>query len=329
MITAISLDGKILWQVENGDAWEGSYPGTRSTPTIDGDRLYHQSPIGNVICLDAKTGKRIWTVNVLERFGAENTQWALAESVTIDGDHVLSGPGGPQTAVVALNKLTGETVWQSESTGDKTSYTTPNVIECGGMRIVLTMNAKAFIGVNADTGKLLFRHPFSTEYDIHALKPIFHNGQVFISGGYGTTGSEMLKLNVTGDSASVELVWASKELDSQHGGVILLDGYLYGAAHKFNNGKWICLDWATGDVKWAEREFKRGSLTYADGMLYLLSERNNVGLLRANPEAFELVSQFSLPPGGEGQSWAHPVVSGGRLYIRYDTLLHAYKVKAE
>jgi len=328
LISAINMDGNVQWQVANGAAYTASYPGTRGTPTIDGERLYHQSPVGNTICLNAKTGKKIWSVNSLETFQAKNLQWALAESLLIDGDRVITCPGGNAASVAALDKLTGETVWKAESTGEKTNYATPSLVEYDGLRMILTMSAKGFIGVNADTGELLFRHRFETKYDINALKPIFHNGQVFISGGYGTTGSEMLKVTVQGDGASVQKVWGSRKLDNQHGGVVLLDGHLYGAAHSFNNGKWICLEWATGDMKWAERGVGKGSLTYADGMFYLMSERSNVGLAQASPQGLEMVSQFRLPSGGKGASWAHPVVCGGRLYIRHDVRLFAYNVKA-
>jgi outer membrane protein assembly factor BamB len=201
--------------------------------------------------------------------------------------------------------------------------------------MILTMSAKGFIGVNADTGKLLFHHPFETKYDINALKPIFHDGQVFISGGYGTTGSELLALTVQGDSASVQKVWGSRELDNHHGGVLLIDGFLYGAAHSFNRGKWICLDWKTGEMKWAEygvggrnERNRKGAGTYADEMLYQMSEDMYVGLARISPAGLEIVSQFQLPPGSKDKSWAHPVVCGGRLYIRHDFRLFAYNVKA-
>ena len=328
LISAIDMDGNVKWQVPNGPEWTTDYPGTRGTPTIDGDRLYHQSPIGNIVCLNAVTGKEIWSGNSLDTFQADNIKWALAESLLIDGDRVICCPGGKGASVAALNKMTGETVWTSESTGDKTSYATPAFVEYNGLRMILTMNAKAFIGVNADTGKLLFRHPFETKYDINVLKPIFHEGLVFISGGYGTTGSEMLKVAVQGDNASVEEVWASRELDNQHGGVIFLDGYLYGAAHSFNNAKWVCLDWSKGEVQWAERAVGKGSSTYADGMFYLMNEKSTVGLAKGSPEGLEVVSQFRLPSGGRGASWAHPVVCGGRLYIRHDFRLFAYNVKA-
>ncbi|MFV1968202.1 MAG: PQQ-binding-like beta-propeller repeat protein, partial [Pirellulaceae bacterium] len=328
MISAIDLRGNIQWQAANGSAYEREYPGTRGTPTIDGDRLYHQSPMGNIVCLKASDGTQMWTANSLQRFNAPNLKWALAESLVIDGDRVITCPGGDEVSVAALDKMTGETVWKAEGTGEKTSYATPSIAETNGMRMILTMNAKSFIGVNADTGKLLFRHPFETKYDINALQPIFHDGHVFVSGGYGTTGSDLLKVTVEGDRASVELVWRSRELDNRHGGVVLLDGHLYGAADSFNGAKWICLDWKTGDMKWAERGVGKGSLTYADGMLYTMSEKRLVGLAKATPEGFELVSKFRIPSGGSGATWAHPVVCGGRLYIRHDDKLFAYNVKA-
>jgi outer membrane protein assembly factor BamB len=328
MISAIGLDGQLRWQVENGEAWTKSYPGTRGTPTIDGDRLYHQSPVGNLICVVAKTGEPVWAVNTLETFDAENIEWALAESLLIDGEHVICCPGGKLASVAALNKRNGEIAWITESTGDKAGYGSPRLVEHGGLRMILTMTAKAVIGVDADSGRLLFRDPYETQYDVNAMMPLFHEGRVFVSTGYRGTGARLLQLNIQGADVSVKHVWESDQLDNQHGGVLLLDGYLYGSAHQFNGARWVCLDWQTGEAKWSERAIGRGSLTYADGLFYLYSERSRVGLARATPEAFELISEFELPPGGQGQSWAHPVVCGGRLYLRYDDRLHAYRVRS-
>lgn len=335
MISAIDMDGNIKWQVENGAAWTASHPGTRGTPTIDGDRLYHQSPVGSVICLNAKTGDKIWSINSLETFHAENITWALAESLLIDGDRVICCPGGPEASMVALNKMTGEVVWKAESTGDKTAYATTSLVEFGGLRIIFAMTAKALVGVDAENGRLLFKHPFETEYDANSMMPLFSNGHVFISGGYGTTGSELLKVVVQGDKASVEKVWGSRDLDNHHGGVLLIDGFLYGAAHQFSKGQWICLDWKSGETKWAaygvggrnERK-RKGSSTYADGLMYMLSEDQHVGLTKISPAGLEIISEFSLPEGSRDPSWAHPVVCGGRLYIRHDNRLFAYNVKA-
>jgi outer membrane protein assembly factor BamB len=328
-VTAMDLDGHIQWQTPAGDAWTGGYPGARGTPTIDGDRLYHESPLGQVVCLNTKTGQELWSVNILKEFDAANITWALAESVLIDGEHVICCPSGKKGSVVALDKNTGKTVWAAKTTGDLANYATPVLIEYQGLRILLTMNQKALIGVNADNGDVLFRYPHETKYDINATSPIFHDGRIFITSGYGS-GSEMLKLVVTGKKASVETVWQSKELDNHHGGVILWDGCLYGAAHQSNGGRWICLAWKDGTKKYAEKGVGKGSLTFADGMLYCWGEKNGpVGLVPATPEKHEPVSRFAVTPGGDGPTWAHPVVCGGRLYLRHGNVLHAYDVRAE
>jgi len=326
VVTALRLDGQAEWQRDNGPAWTGSYPGTRSTPTIDGDRLYDESPLGQVTCYKAKTGEKLWSRNILDEFGSKNIQWALAESVLIDGPRVICSPGGPNTAVVALDKMTGETVWQSPTAqGDLAGYCSPTLVEYQGLRMIFVMTARGVIGVNAEGGELLFRFPHKTQYDINVEKPIFRDGMLFFTSGY-SSGSVMLKLTVDGGNVSVEEAWRNKDLDNHHGGVLLLDGYLYGSDMRT---KWVCLDWKTGQTMYAERGVGKGSLTSAEGMLYVLSEKHRVGLAPATPEKHEVVSRFELPEGGEGNSWAHPVVCGGRLYLRHGDFLYAYDVKAK
>ncbi len=279
-----------------------------------------------------KSGKEVWGLNILKEFGAANLTWALAESVLIDGARVICCPGGPKTAMVALDKQTGKTIWASKSAGEKAGYATATIAEHQGLRIVLTMTEKAVIGVNADDGELLFRHPHETSYQVNATTPIFHDGTIFITSGYGS-GSEMLKLKVEGKKASVERIWEAKQLDNQHGGMVLLDGYLFGSAHMAkgaNRAPWMCLEWKTGKVMYAAKGVGRmGSLTYADGMLYTLSEDRVMGLVEAKPADHKLVSKFELPKGGEGKSWAHPVVCAGRLYLRHGDVLFAYDVRAQ
>lgn len=328
IITALDLDGKVVWQAANGDAWTKDFPGTRGTPTIDGDRLYHESPIGNVICMNAKTGEEIWSLNILDKFAGENIKWALAESVIIDGPHAICCPFGEKASIVALDKMTGEVVWAAEGTGDKAGYATPAVIEYGGLRMVVTMNQKAVVGVDADSGKLLFRHPHETKYDVNALLPVFHDGQIFVASGYGS-GAQMIKLTVDGKNVSTEQVWVNKKFDNHHGGVILQDGFVYGANAR---GQWMCVDWKTGETKWAEKGIGKGSVSFADGLLYGFNENQNkrtVGLIKPNPEAYEEISSFQIPEGGKGNSWAHPVIIGGRLYLRHGDFLFVYNVKAK
>ena len=328
-VTALDLDGKVRWTFNEYPAFVGHLLGTRGTPTIDGDRLYYETPLGDLFCLEAKTGKKIWGLNILEKFGGEVIRWALAESLLIDGNNVICSPCGPNTAMVALDKMTGKTVWKSATAeGDLAAYSSPILAEYGGLRIIFNMTAKALIGVNADSGKLLFRFPHETTFEANVANPIFHDGHVFISSGYGTTGSVLVKLTVDGEKVTAEKVWNSRELDNHHGGVILVDGYLYGASHRFNKAQWICLDWKTGEMKYADKGVGKGSATYAEGMLYTLSSSHFMGLVKATPERHELISKFEIPPLGKSTSRSHPVVRGGRLYIRHNKFLYAYDIKA-
>jgi len=327
VITAMDMDGRLRWQVKNGRAWTGSQPGSRGTPTIDGDRLYHENPHGDVVALDAKTGKKIWGVNILQKFHSRNIDWALAESLLVDGDRVICRPGGPEVSFVALDKRTGDVVWTAPSSGDLAGYSSTTLAECRGLRILLALASKALIGANADTGELLFRFEHQSPFDENITMPVYHDGHVFIS--TRTTGSVMLRIDVDGTRASVEEVWRNTDLDNQHGGVVLVDGYLYGSSHVRNNGKWIALDWNTGRTMYVEEGVGgKGSLTYADGMLYALGEHGTMGLLKAIPAGHEIISRFRVPRGGQGPTWAHPVVCGGRLYVRHSDLLYAYDVKA-
>lgn len=326
VVTALNMEGKILWQKENGRAWNEPHPGTRGTPTVDGDRVYHESAHGDVACLNAETGEKLWQRNILEEFGSENITWGLAESVLIDGERVICCPGGTETSMVALDKNTGEMIWKAPSAdGDLAGYASPTLIEYKGLRLIVTLTSKAMIGVHAETGDLLWRFPHESHADENVLMPLFQDGHIFVS--TLEAGSVKWKLNVEGNKASVSEVWRSKELDSHHDAVVLIDGYIYGASRVYNKLLWVCLDWETGEKQYAVKGVGRGSVTCADGMLYTLSEKGAMGLARATPEEFEVVGRFDVPKHGEGPYWAHPVVCGGRLYIRHSDYLYAYDVR--
>ncbi len=325
VVIALNLDGKVLWKVKNGKPWTGDRPGSRGTPTVDGNRLYHQSPHGDLISLNAKTGDIIWGFNIIEKFNSKIPRWALAESLLVDGDHLISSPGGPQTCVVALNKNNGSVIWKAPGIGERASYSSPFLFEYKGLRIITTLTAKSFIGVNADTGELLWRIKHEAYADENVMVPIFHNGYVFIS--TLKTGSVKWKLNVIDDKVSLEEIWRIEELDNHHGDVILVNGNLYGASTFRNRNLLVCLDWQTGRNKYMDKCVGKVSLTYADGMLYALSINGVMGLVRPTPVGHELVSSFEIPKGGKGNSWAHPVVCGGRLYIRHGEFLYAYILK--
>jgi outer membrane protein assembly factor BamB len=325
VVIALNLDGKVLWKVKNGKSWTGAYPGSRSTPTIDGNRLYHQNPHGDIICLNAKTGDIIWGFNIIEKFNSKIPRWALSESLLVDGDHLISCPGGPQTCMVALDKTNGSVVWKAPSTGELAGYASTTLFEYKGLRIITTLTSRSLIGVNADTGALLWRIKHESPYDENIMKPIFHDGEVFIS--TPLTGSVKWKLNIKDGKVSLRRRWRTLQFDNHHGGVILVNGNLYGSSTARNSNLLVCLDWKTGRIRYMDMCVGKVSLTCADGMLYALSIDGLMGLVQPTPVGHRLVSHFKIPKGGKGKSWAHPVVCGGRLYIRHSDFLYAYSMK--
>ena len=326
VVTAMDLTGKIQWRTPCGKAWTAQYPGTRGTPTIEDDRLYYETPLGDLVCLDATTGKKIWGVNILSKFKGKNIFWALSESLLIDGDRLICSPGGSAGGLVALDKKTGKVVWACK-TGDQAGYASPIVVEYKGLRIIVTLTLKAMIGVEAQTGKLLWRVEHLSYADENILQPIYHDGHVFVS--TVAAGSRKWKINVQGKTASVREVWRTKKMDNHHGGVVLLDGHLYGSSCAFNRNKWICLDWVSGKAMYVNPGVGKGSLTVADGMLYILAKDGTMGLVLPSPRSHTVVSSFGLPKGGKGPWWAHPVVCDGRLYLRHAETLYAYDVRAK
>jgi outer membrane protein assembly factor BamB len=327
VITALDLDGKLKWTARNGPAYRREKPGTRSTPTIDDGRLYHENADGDIVCLEAGTGSKIWSLNILDKFDGRNITWALAESLLVDGDNVICTPGGQTVGIAALNKNTGRTVWTCKGINDKPGYSSPIVFEFKGLRQIVVLMAQSVVGVNAENGRLLWRVKHVTPFDENINTPIYHNGCVFVCSR--TTGSRLFRLNVDGEKASVEQVWKSELLESQHGGIILLDGYLYGSCRTGSLGPWACLDFKTGRRMYAEAGIGTGSLTYADGLIYAFNQSGTVALVRPTPHAFQIISRFSIPKGGKGPTWAHPVVCNGRLYIRHGNFLYCYDVKAD
>jgi len=325
LVTALDLTGKPLWHTENGPAWTGAVPGARCTPTLDRGRVYHLNGQGSLVCLDAKTGAKRWGRDLVAELGGRAGGYGYAESPIIDGERLICSPGGG-TAMVALDAATGQTVWKSPSAGEPAGYATPVLATCQGLRLLLTMSENGLVGVNADSGDLLFqfRH-VNPRYVANCVTPVYHDGHVFISCGYGV-GSVLLKLTVEGAKASVEPAWTSQALDNRHGGVILLDGFLYGASQESSKGKWCCLEWATGKLAYTAEGVGEGSVVAAQGMLYILSERGKMGLVKATASGHEVLSQFSLPADVRGPSWGHPVVCGGRLYIRHGDRLYTYDI---
>ncbi|MCL2005043.1 MAG: PQQ-like beta-propeller repeat protein [Planctomycetaceae bacterium] len=330
IVYCFDLDGKLLWETETGPAWTAqNYPGTRSTPTVDGEYVYDLSPLGELVCLTVDKGEIVWSRNILTDFEGENIIWGISESLRIDGDKLYCAPGGKLASFVALNKRTGDVIWKTPSLGENTSYGSPIIIEHDGQRMIITTYAKGMFGINPENGELLFRFRHEQRFDINSTRPIYHNGHLFLTNtlGQGGEGAIMLKMTLADGKVSLEEVWRNKDLDSLHDNVILLDGFLYGVSYEHRGGVFMCLDWQTGQTQYESRQIGKGSsFTWAEGLLHLFTEQGDVLLVRPNPARYEVISQFTLPEGGEGQFWAHPVVCGKRLYIRHGTFLYCYDV---
>lgn len=322
-VVAFDLKGQQVWTAPCGKAWTNGPGGTRGTPTFDSGRVFYESPLGVVGCFDGKTGTQVWSVDLVNTFGARNITWGLSESVLIDGSNLVCCPGGQSATMVALDKKTGKTVWVCKGTQDTPGYASPIVVDFKGLRQIITMTGQAAIGVNAKTGELMWRYEHKTSYDANIPTPIFSDGYLFIDSGYGAGGS-LLQIDVVGGKASAREVWSTKALDNHHGDVVLVDGCLYGSAM---GGAWMCLDFKTGDVKYRDNGIGKGSVTYAEGRLYIMNEGGGVGLVAASPQGHQLVSRFQIPQGGQGPTWSHPVVCGGRLYLRHGDFLYSYDIK--
>ncbi len=329
---AYDLAGNLKWKESYGPEWKGSYKGTRTTPTIDGQRGYIFSGTGRMVCFNAKTGNEIWQVDTLKEFEAKNIQWGMTGSPLIDGPKVYCTPGGKKGAIVALDKMTGRTIWATTGLEETSTYSSPMLIEHGANRLIINLIQKSIVCVAADTGKLLWREPYETPSDTGGVTPIYRDGRVYVTSAIQREfkrGGVMFELSA--DGTSVTEKWNDQTLDCGHGGVVLVDGYLYGSSFDgLPKGDWVCLDWDSGKVMYETTwNGNKGSIIYADGMLYCYDENTgDLALAETSPKAFKVVSSFKVTQGS-GQHWAHPAISDGRLYIRHGDALMAYDIKSK
>jgi len=332
ILFALDMKGKVLWQTVFGRAWTGSSPESRATPTVEGNRVYVCSGFGDLACIDGTNGKIIWTYKGSELNKGTYGAWGIAESILIDGNKIYFSPGGPETMTIALNKATGDVVWKSASLSDKPGYVSPILVNYAGKKMIVNVSLGHVFGVDASNGEILWKvaHAPSSDGDdlIKCTTPLYKDGMVYVTGGYDT-GGMMIKIADDGKSANV--VWTDSVLDNHHGGVVLVNGYIYGSNWLNNsNGNWCCIDWKTGKKMWEEHWNTKGSIISAEGMLYIYEEKNgNIALLKANPEKFDLVSTFKVTQGKAGAFWAHPVIYNGVLYLRHTNALMAYNIKAK
>ena len=325
----VSRKGLQVWASATGMIGHkgGGYAGPRSTPTVDDDRLYALGLNGQLVCMNTRDGSIRWHRNLVEDFGGKIPQWGYSESVLVDGDRVICTPGGETATVAALNKMTGETVWTSPI-GHPASYSSIMPVKIGGVPQYVTLTGKSLVGVAAANGKLLWSYdaPANTSYGgINVATPISLGQTVFASSGYGTgAGCAWIRRGAGGFQA--QQIYFTKDLKNHHGGVLLIDGYLYGAN---DPGILTCLDYKTGKVMWKSREPGKCSLVYADGMLICRSEKGPVTLVEATPREFRLRGKFDQPDRSGKNAWPYPIVVDGRLYLRDQDVLLCYDLRAK
>jgi len=323
-VFAFDLEGNLKWRKPYGQEWTKSYPGSRCTPTVREGFIYVVSSLGELVCMNAGTGEKRWRLNVLEKFKGGTGGFGFIESLLIDGRKVICTAGAEDATVVALDARTGETIWKTAGLKDKAAYCSPLLIRQGPRRLVVTMTSHHIIGVQADSGELLWKYPFRNPYGQHPNTPVYANGMLFCTSG-DKVGSVLLRLSADGKQADYQ--WNQPKLDCHHGNVVNIDGYVYGSAHQNSDG-WVCLQLTDGKVMYETKVVEKGSACYADGMLYCYSVDGSVNLVRASPEGFEVVSSFNVQ-AGSGEHFAQPVISGGRLYIRHGEALMVYDISAE
>ena len=343
-IFAFDLQGKPLWQAANGKAWTGSYPGSRSSCAYRAGRLYHKNSHGRVAFLDPATGREIWAVETAERFGVEQITWGLSECLLVDEGRVYVTVGVPKAMMAALDARTGSTLWASEpilcgassppqhlrvaepaGKPDSSSYASPILLTLGKRRLLVQCSLRHAFCVDADDGKLLWTRPLKTQFDVIGITPTVAGGGVFVTGP-DSEGGKLYRLAEAGGTVTAEEAW-STTLDTCHGGVVAVGGRLYSSWYR--KPAWGCLDAATGRevAHCAERDM--GSLTYADGRLYMLSQSGGMMLARPTAAGFEVVSRFPLVQERRDDVWAHPVICAGRLYLRSHETLRCYDVRAK
>ena len=318
-------DGKEVWakalgQVETKMRSERG-AGPRATPTVDGDRVYALTENGDLACLK-NTGVVLWQRNILKDFGGSQLMWLVSESPVIDGAYLLVTPGGPEAGMAKLDKMTGKTVWVAKELSDTAAYSSITIADVLGVRTYMTFTAAAGVGVRASDGKVMFRYPNAANKTANVATPVYSDNRVFFASAYGTGGG-LLQLAAKDGEVSATETYFTKDMKNHHGGMVLVDGYLYG----FSDLILTCLEYATGKVMWRDRSVGKGTVMYADGHLYLLGEGNVMGLAEASPAGYREKSRFEIPDKGM-PSWAHPVISDGRLYVRNQDGVYVYDIRA-
>lgn len=308
----VALDaatGKEVWRVRiDSNRSDSQGGGPRSTPVVDGNRIYALGARGKLVALETATGEVAWKLDLVSQFGAQIPQWGVSTSPVVEGDLLLVDAGGRDGfSLVALDKVTGNVRWHSET--DKPGYSTPLPVTVDGVRQILFFTGTALASVSPETGDLYWRYPWSTSYDVNAAMPVFvPPNQVFISSAYDK-GAALLTLRKDGEGVAVDEIWRNRVMKNHFNSSVLVGKHLYG----FDNGTLKCIEAATGEEMWAKRGFNKGSLLSADGRLIVLSEGGLLAAIEATPDGYNELARHQV---FEAKTWTMPSLADGRLFVR-------------
>jgi len=324
VVYALDLGGAVRWRTKNGRAWKTPYPGARACCVYSDRCVYNLNAHGRTACFDAASGQEQWDVDILERFGGKNITWALSECLLVDGPRVIVTPGGTRALMAALDKRTGETLWDTEPLeDDRTSHSSPILFRYGGRRVITNCSSAHGFGVDADTGKLLWTVPLRNPHGVNVSTPIYGSASVFFMTPYSEHGRQYRLVSNTQGMTAVH-VWTSP-IDAVTGCGVLVEGTLFASGYR-DAKWWLGIDWQTGRTTCELKDLTTGAAIYADQRLYVLDERGIVALLKPGRDSLEVVSQFRLTDEKVRDAWAHPVLLDGRLYLRYHDALWCYDV---
>lgn len=336
-VAALSTkDGKVVWTTRVGNVGNPDmnppYAKARSTPTVDGNLLYALGSDGDLACLEARSGKIRWQKNIRKELGGVPGDWAYAESPLIDGDLVVVTPGGAEATMAALNKRTGATVWKSAiPDGGPAGYASAIAVQGGGRRQYVQLMPKGIVGVDAKTGKFLWRYKEAAKGPAQYFTPI-GRGEYVYCGALGLGGA-LVRLKPEGDGVTAEQIYLTRGLPNGIGGAVLVGEHIYGTEA---GAKLVAAEFTTGKMKWQAESLGWASIAYADGHLYIHGVNGDFALVEATPEGYREKGRFTPPVQPKkkkvGQfpemAFAYPVIADGRLYIRDLGTLWAYDIKA-
>lgn len=312
-------NGNLLWKKEYGPEWTNNFPGSRSTPTIVGDKIYFTDSFGHIFCYN-KSGEKEWKIDMKKEFGFREIEWGANESLVIEGSKLYCTPGGEEVMIAVLNRHTGNTIKTIKGNGQKSAHCSPVIVNHKNKKLLLTMTGQAFVGVDLNSDQMVFQHEFKNEWGGNCNIPMYKDGYVLIS--TQGTGSKLLK--ISDDAKSVKEIWYNKLYDSENEGAIIVGDHVYLGANE--NKSFYCFELQTGKMKYVDKKMLgKTNVIYADGMLYSYNFRGYVSLIKPNTQKLEVISRFKMPDGTK-QHICHPVIKKGRLYIRHGDAFNIYDI---